>query len=439
MKKILLVSYHFPPDASIGALRPAKFAKYLPQFDWKPIILTVDDRYYPCVDESKLRDVGSVPEIYRTTLLPQLGRIYVNLKTRLQKRHLHTGLDKPHQSLTTEGTSLSFPRRLFLSLEGLPDNKRNWIAPATWMGLKIILREKVDAIFTSGPPMSCHVIGLLLKAATGRRWIADFRDPWLLHRENSLVASTAFSRAIEAWLERTTVINADRIVLTTERMRADLHQRHPAITRKTAVILNGYDPPDFNTAALSQCRSDRQHFTLTHAGTIYYHRTAEPFLVCLSYLINGGQIPRARIRVDFLGASPGVRERCRHLGIDDVVRVVDAMDYHRCIERLYGSDVLLLFAQGQPLQIPAKFYDYIAVGKPILVFAEDGATADLARELDGPIVVGPDDPGCLEAHLREMYKQFERNALGVIEGKNGAIRGELTRLELTSKLADLIN
>jgi glycosyltransferase involved in cell wall biosynthesis len=438
MKKILIVSYHFPPDASVGALRPAKFAKYLPQFCWSPIILSVRDRYYSSIDKSKLKDVASVPRIYRTSMLPHASRIYVNLKTRFQKREAHTESDNTRHRPTKGGAIFSSPKRLFLSLECLPDDKQVWIPAATSVGLKIIVQEKVNAIYTSGPPMSCHLIGLLLKTATGRRWIADFRDPWISHR-GGFVPSTAVSRAIEGWFEKKTIRNADRIVLATDRMQADLHQRYPDSVGKTTVILNGYDPPDFNDQDLARCRSDQQYFTLTHAGTIYYKRTAELFLVCLSRLIKSGQIPRTRVRVNFIGSSPRVQERCRQLEIDDVVRVVDTMDYQSCIQCLYRSDVLLLLAQEQPLQIPAKFYDYIAVRKPILVVAEDGATVDLARALGGPIVVQPDDPAYLETCLKKMYEQFERNALSVDDWNNEWIHRELTKVELTKKLVDVIN
>jgi glycosyltransferase involved in cell wall biosynthesis len=438
MKKILIVSYHFPPDASVGALRAAKFAKYLPQFCWSPIILSVRDSYYAAIDESKLKDVASVAQIYRTRMLPHLSRIYLSAKTRFQKREADTESDKTKRSPTKGSTILSFPRRLFLSLECLPDEKQVWIPAATWVGLRIIAREKVDAIFTSGPPMSCHVIGLLLKAATGRRWIADFRDPWMTHRED-FVLSTKLSKAIEGWLEKQTIIHADKVVLATDRMQADLHQRYPESIGKTTVILNGYDPRDFDDHGLAQRPSDRQYFTLTHAGSIYYKRTAEPFLVGLSRLIKSGRIPRARVRVNFIGSSPGVQERCRELEIDDVVRVAGAMDYPGCIQCLYRSDVLLLFAQDQPLQIPTKFYDYVAVKKPILVVAEEGATVDLARNVGGPIVIRPNDGAHLETRLKELYGQFERNALSSGEWNDEWIQRELTKVVLTRKLVNVIN
>jgi glycosyltransferase involved in cell wall biosynthesis len=439
MRKILIVSYHFPPDASVGGMRPAKFAKYLPQFGWEPIILTVKERYHSLTDQSKLKGLGPAPLVYRTRMLPQPGRLYLALKTRLRKATPGPASTPVAASSSTHRGVLSSIRRALGSLECLPDDKQTWIPVAVPIAAKIVRQHNVDALLTTGPPMSCHVIGLLLKAVTGCRWIADFRDPWLLNREESTPPSTAFSRAAEAWLEQKTMLNADSVVFTTDRMQAYLHQRYPFLTSKTAVIVNGYDPSDFNGGPIDACRSHRDTFTLTHTGTIYQKRSAESLLRCLSELIHAGRIPRARIRVNFVGSTPTVRERATQLDLADVVTVIDFMKYEECVDLWHRSDVLLLFAQGQPLQIPTKLYDYIAVGRPILVFAEDGATADLASRLPHATVVGPEDHERLEAKLKEMYTQFQRGVLAVKESATDGIHRELTKVELTRKLAHLLN
>src|SRR5437870_2708413 len=131
MRKILIVAYHFPPDAAVGALRPAKFAKYLPAFDWEPVILTVKEKYYPSTDEFKLHDVACVRQTYRTRMLPHVSQIYLKLKSRLHSDRVNTIVDEAPPALVTKRTISSFLRRCYLSLEGLPDDKRVWILPAT--------------------------------------------------------------------------------------------------------------------------------------------------------------------------------------------------------------------------------------------------------------------------------------------------------------------
>jgi glycosyltransferase involved in cell wall biosynthesis len=288
--------------------------------------------------------------------------------------------------------------------------------------------------------MTCHVIGLALKALTRRRWIADFRDPWLVGREPLGIPSTAFSRAAEAWLEKKTMIHADTVVFATARMQAHLQQRYPFLATKSAVILNGYDPSDFSREPIGAGRDDRDVFTLTHTGTMYQKRSADSLLSCLSELVHAGRIPRDRVRVNFVGSTPPVvRERAMQLDLADVVHIVDFMKYEECVDLLRRSHVLLLFAQGQPLQIPTKLYDYIAVGNPILVFAEDGATADLAGRLPTAIVVRPGDHERLAAQLMDAYTEFQRGTLAVTQSNSNGIYRELTKVELTQRLAYLLN
>src|SRR5262249_13734798 len=258
---------------------------------WEPIVLTVKEHYHALTDSSRLKDLGQVPYVYRTRMVPQLGRFYLALKT------LHRNATPGPAARAAVAPSsnnnrdvLSSIRRSLLSLECLPDDKQTWIPLAVPIAAKIVRQHNVDALLTTGPPMSCHVIGLLLKAITRRRWIADFRDPWVLNREESVSPSTAFSRAAQAWLEWKTMRNADSVVFTTDRMRAYLQQRYPFITTKSAVILNGYDPSDFNGGRIDACRSDRTTFTLTHTGTIYQKRSAESLLRCLSELVHAGKI-----------------------------------------------------------------------------------------------------------------------------------------------------
>jgi len=439
MRKILIISYHFPPDAAVGGVRPAKFAKYLPQFGWEPIILTVKPNYYPVTDPSKLTDLGAVPHVYRTRMLPQLGRLYMALKARGPKAATASARAPLATSSSGHRGVLASVRRALVSLECLPDEKQMWIPVAVPMAAKIVRQHKVDAFLTTGPPMTCHVIGLMLKALTGRRWIADFRDPWFVGREELGFPSTAFSRGADAWLEKKTMLNADAVVFATGRMQAHLEQSYPFLATKSAVILNGYDPSDFSRALIGAGRVDRDVFTLTHTGTMYQKRSADSLLDCLSELIHAGRIPRERVRVNFVGSTPAiVRQRAMQLGLADVVTIIDLMKYEDCVDLLRRSHVLLLFAQGQPLQIPTKLYDYIAIGNRILVFAEDGATADLAGRLSLASVVGSGNNECLKAKLNQMYTEFERGEL-VVKPSSDGIQHELTKRELTRTLAHLLN
>ena len=190
MRSVLLVSYHFPPDASVGALRPQKFVKYLPELGWTPHVLTVHERYHPALDPSRLEDVGPV-QVSRTRVLPSpwmaalgaraalfraLGRGHV-IAEKAQRNDQMTFAERDQVGSDLRGRL----RRLVLSLSRMPDDQIGWLVPGVARGFRIVKREPIDAVVTTGPPHSCHLIGLWLKRLTGRRSY----DWWLPGRRKS--------------------------------------------------------------------------------------------------------------------------------------------------------------------------------------------------------------------------------------------------------------
>lgn len=425
------MSYHFPPDAGVGASRPAKFAKYLPACGWDPIILTVKEKYYPMTDRSRAADLKDIREIYRTRMLPHPGNLYLTMKTLFRGRN-HQSNPLAHDEVRNENVRrVGSLKRLLFSLEHLPDNKQVWIPVAVLHGLRIIRARKVECVLTSSPPMSCHVIGLLLHKLSGVKWIADFRDPWVSNTGKGADSRSRFSDIVEEWLEEATLRSAAKVVTASDGMQQDFCMRYQFVEPKIETILNGYDPDDHSDVTRLGARRDHEVFTLTHAGTMYKNREATPFLVGVSNLIKSGRIPKGRIQVNFIGEPGPIRGVLRNLGLTEVVKLIDFVDYRSCLQYLYASDALLLFAQGQPLQIPGKLYDYIAVGRVIIAFTGEGATADLVKRLDCGLIIDSDDPAIIAETVAGLYRQFED---GTLVGKRADMSGELTKRVLTKKL-----
>jgi glycosyltransferase involved in cell wall biosynthesis len=233
------------------------------------------------------------------------------------------------------------------------------------------------------------------------------------------------------WLERRVLLSADRVVTTTERVAELFAAIHPSIAAKTDVIPNGYDPDDFSGADGSVER-DPAVFTLTHGGTIYAKRTAESFLQAVARLVDAGDLPRERIRLKFIGASGATASQAERLGLADVVETTEFLEYESCIQQLYASDMLLVFAQRQPLSVPSKLFEYLGLGLPILVLTDEGATADVARDLASARVVDADQPGRLETVLRECWALFQAGEL--TGGEPAAKLALLTRRSQTERL-----
>ena len=267
----------------------------------------------------------------------------------------------------------------------LPDEKKNWSIRAALAAPRLIRRRQIDWIFTSGPPFSVHLIGVVARMFTGVRWVADFRDPWIdmlpdrfVHTRSRL--SDALERRMEALVARW----ADRVVTTTERMRDAMAVRYPHLPADRFVCIpNSIDmdrlQPDHQVESLAR-------LTITYAGTLYFDRTPEPLFQAVSQLIESGRGSSDDIRIVLLGHCQRINDVetevvARRYGLQDVVQVIDRVPYPEAVRWMQRSHLLLVLApERHRLVVPAKIYDYLGTGSVVLALAEPGATADLMQE-----------------------------------------------------------
>jgi glycosyltransferase involved in cell wall biosynthesis len=227
-----------------------------------------------------------------------------------------------------------------------------------------------------------------------------------------------------AHLERRVVRTADAICLATDEAAAALAARYSAIPRaQFRVLQNGYDPADFPPLS-DQLIAGARPVRFVYTGSLYAGRDPFPFLRALSRLIADGRANRTDIRVEFIGdcaVSNGVRVQqvVTDLGLSDVVTVSPPVSYSEALRRLSEADVLLLFAQRQPEQIPAKVYEYLHLNRFVLAFT-DGATGRLMREAGAGLVVGPDDDA--EAALAEVLARRRAGTLARAAGSGDRLR-----------------
>lgn len=416
-RKILLISYHFPPSAEVGGLRIANFNRRLPRFGWAPYVLTIKDRYLQSVDPERLNDVGDA-RIYKAGQTPTLSQAYLACKRTAS--HLLGRLDVPadiaHQHrggrLKPGGGAETLSmrlRRYILSFLVLPDPQRNWILPAVIEAVRAVRREKIECILTSCPPYSAHLVGLLVKWMTGVRWwIADFRDPWMTTGAKSLSATCAASLAIERWMERAVVRNADRIVTNTDMLCEGMRKAYSETPKERFVcITNGFDREFFSSFA--HLRKERI-FTIIYAGSFYFGRTPEPVFQAVRDLLQEGAVTGQNIRIRLVGHCRSVEgqpideliERYRLL---DVVEVLEPVPYSKAIEMIRQSHLALLLAPNQPYQIPAKIYDYMGAGTRVLALAKEGATADLFRSTEFGGVFDPSDAAGIKTFIGRSFKE----------------------------------
>jgi hypothetical protein len=418
-RKVLLISYHFPPSPEVGGLRAANFAKHLPQLGWTPVILTIKDKYLKNLDTEKLNYLGPVT-IVKAGRLPKISQLYVTVKQLLnrlggRRDALATGTEprsgpsKPRER-TVESLSAKV-RRYVLSFLSLPDEERNWTWPAVIRAIREVRRGNIDCILTSSPPYSVHMVGLLVRWLTGVPWVADFRDPWMTGGSKKLYVTSRASLGIERWLEWKVVQRADLVVTNTE-MLCDAFRKSygTRLSDRFVCLTNGFDGEFFSQ--FGHIPKD-ERFTIIYAGTLYFGRTPEPVFKAVHELIRESQVNPESIRIRLVGQcgvmnGRPVEEVVRAYGLAGVVDVCEAVSYRCAIEMVKTSHLALLLAPNQPYQIPAKAYDYMGTGTRILALAESGATCDLVHSTGVGAAFRPSDvAGIKDFILRSMLSSME--------------------------------
>jgi Glycosyl transferase 4-like domain/Glycosyl transferases group 1 len=443
-RRILIIAYHFPPDAAVGALRPLKFAKYLPLYGWEPYVLTVKPSYYQSLDQSRMDEVPSQSRVFRTAMLPHPNTVYKYLKesyykvTGRKKEFSRKLLESPSEGHPNSHRMLGSTRKFLGSLLWIPpDDVLGWLPIAVLKGIRLLRAHHITHIYTTNPPHTTHLVGLAIKTICNVKWVADFRDIWLFEKP----FQTRMAERLEHWMERKVVENADAIALTTDRMADKFRQTYSAENAtKFVTIYNGYDAEDFSS--ILPAAAPRK-FTLTYIGSFYDERTPEHLLIAVAELVARQQIPADALEIQLIGNCRYVKGRSTNdmavsLGLSSVVRVIDPVPYRRALEYAVNSHLLVLLAPDQPYEIPGKAYEYLASGTDVLALTQEGATADLIRKTGGGAVVEPQDILGIKSAVLERYVKWAANRSG-IRSRPATDARMYERRELTRKLVSILD
>jgi glycosyltransferase involved in cell wall biosynthesis len=424
--KILFIAYYFPPDNGVGGLRIAKFARYLPSFDWEPVVLTVEDRYREQLDLDRIKDLGGI-RVVKTRKNPRLNDLLLflrdSIKTIFRKANNARIKDKINASIYGDGFTkntnegfLQKLKRYYISISSIPDGKRCWVIPAATRTVMELITKRYDCILSSSPPHSSHLIGLVAKKLIKVKWIADFRDPWVdfIINKTPLIRSE-LSDKIEIWLEKLVVHNADKIITTTDEHRKTVMKRFPKEPEdKFVYIPNGIDTEKF----LSSPQPERfGQFTISYTGTIGYDRTPEPLFMAINKLVSSGRIDPSEIKIRFIGNLEaelinGKTINClaKKFGLNSIVEVSGPIPFSEALHFMQRSHLLLLLAAPiQKINMPAKIYDYFGSGTKILGISRPGAAAELIRTTNCGACFDPSDIEGIADYVFSFMKRQDRD------------------------------
>jgi glycosyltransferase involved in cell wall biosynthesis len=365
MNKVLIVTYYWPPSGGAGVQRWLKFAKYLPEYGWEPIILTVDPEYaaYPATDTSLEKEVQKSTKVYRTKATDWF-RIYSSDKARIPSAGFANSIDN-----TLKEKISRFIRGNFF----IPDPRRGWNKFAFKKAIELIRELNIGVVVTTSPPHSTQLIGLRLKRKFNDiKWIADLRDPWTDIYYYEHFYPTSISRAIDSQYEKKVLKNADRILTVGPSLKSSLTLKYEGIEKKTDIITNGFDEMDFDGIKAI----DPSLFTITYVGTL---SSKYPIVGLLDALV---EIKKSHLNflLRFVGTVPENMKQIINSRIpSDSIEFVPYSIHNEAIAFMMKSSMLLLIIPENVNNrniITGKIFEYIASGKPVLCLGpEDGDAA----------------------------------------------------------------
>ena len=397
MKNVLMVTTAFPPAIGAGAVRMMKFAKYLPEFGWNPLVLTVP-AIQPANDASIDKGVG----IYRAAA-PNLGPLFAFGRRLFPRRTIKQPPKIP--DITEKEKAFLGRSQLLSSWLLVPDQLIMWVPFAVGLGLKIARQHKVEAIVSSSPVQSCHLVAWTLSKLLRCAYVADFRDPWVTNP--FFVYPTRLHRGINTMLERLVMSHASRVVTVSEVWRDELVARYPTLDAdKFRLIPNGFDPDDFVDSPSLSIPDRDGPIRIVHSGILFYEgKDPFPFLQAVKSL--AGEQGLKDVEIHFVGVPVDKLEPViQDMGLGHIVKLTERLPYKKSLEYVRTADILLLISGPGRGVLTAKVFEYLAAFKPILAITPPaGALADLLSHTNVAEIVEPDSPRSIARGLTKLIEQ----------------------------------
>ncbi|MEI6059581.1 MAG: glycosyltransferase family 4 protein [Bacteroidota bacterium] len=428
LRKVLIITYYWPPSGGAGVQRWLKFSKYLHEFGWDPIIYTPENPEAPAQDFSLLHEIPRGIEVIKTPIWEPY-EFYKKLVGMKKGEKVNAGfLNEKKKPGLAEGFSTWIRGNFFI-----PDARKFWIKPSVKFLVKYLKNNPVDAIVSTGPPHSMHLIALGVKNKCDIPWLADFRDPWtqidFYHQLHlSSIADNKHKR-----LEKAVLKTADSVVTVSKNWSKDLAALYP---RKIEVVTNGFDAADFNTHSVDL----DTRFTLTHVGSLNKDRNPNFLWATLKEICSENEFFNTDLELKFIGKTDiAVFDQLEKKGLIEKATKVDYMPHKEVIAEASRSQVLMLLINNTPNMagiIPGKIFEYLASNRPVLCIAPpDGDSANIIKESGAGYVVDFGDSETLKKVILELYSKYKQGNLLI---NTGSI-SQFSRRSLTGSIAELLN
>jgi glycosyltransferase involved in cell wall biosynthesis len=424
-KRVLIITYYWPPAGGSGVQRHLKFVKYLRLFGWEPIVFTVANGEYPELDSSLIEEIPPDTLTLKSwTLEPYLlFKALTKNRQQVDANLFHSGAKKG-----VVGRGLFWIRSNIF----IPDARILWAIPSFFKLSAFLQKEKVHAIISTGPPHTAHIIGRLISRRFNIPWLVDFRDPWTKIDYFDKLNLSNISRGIHERLERNILRSADCVVTVSPYHANELSK---ISNSKVNVITNGFDEEDFSTLF----NADDKRFSIVHTGMLSESRNHDVFWNTIAELaLENGQFHDA-LEIRLYGKTDAAVRQSIPAVLANKVFIYEYTNHTAIPAILRKAQVLYLPIHNCAVDIgflPGKLFEYLAVRRPILSIGPlSGDTASLLRGLKAGETVSYDQKVELKKYLLDRFHAFQQE-LPYITNAN---LDQFTRRKLTERLADLLN
>lgn len=399
VRRLLVITYHFPPDGAIGGQRWAGLSKYLARLGWEVHVITASaaspQEATPGVHRHVRRRRRTLDDAYKAAA----GRFRQPSNSDRQFAPGNPGRSRSFSLLSPVGAV----RRILSSSMYLPDQGRGWVGRATSAARALLRERKFDVVITSGPPHSVHFAGLLATLGQDAQFWIDMRDPWSLTFDTSAPDDWIVhaERFLMRQLEGLVLPRAARVIVTTREFESALRLAEPGLD--VVCFPNGIDPeqvPPRDGSAVEQG-------SIAYVGTLYAGRNLSSVCAAMRRLLSDRPEAAATLRLNVAGPmeSPHRRQLQDDIaaaGLTSVVKIHGLLPRVKALELLSRSHLALVLAQDQPMCVPAKLYESVGLGVPALVIAEEtSAAAGEARRIGAMTMDGANVEG-LQSLLNDL-------------------------------------
>ncbi|KAF0150788.1 MAG: glycosyl transferase group 1 [Ignavibacteria bacterium] len=403
MKKVLIITYYWPPSGGIAVHRCLKFAKYLRQFGWEPVIHTATGAEYPVLDDGNFKDVPLNVEVIKTKIWEpfNLFKLFTGKRKEERIHNVFLEEDKPTLAHTI---GIWIRGNIFI-----PDARKFWINPSVNHLTKYLKDNPVDVLFTNGPPQTNHMIAYGVKKKFNIPWLADFQDPWTQVDYFPQLMLNPISLKIHKAMEQRVFKNADKVTICSNTWKYDLESIG---AKDVGVIVWGYDEDDFKNINVELSPK----FTLSHYGSLGPDRNPKTLWKALSILTNENNGFAEDLEIELAGfIGHSILDEMESRGLKKNLVLFNHLTREETLERMHRSQVLLLILNDMPNvngRLPGKLFEYLASRRPTLVIGpEESDASKIVNSVNAGCTCNFNDLAKTIETVRELYQKFKEGKL----------------------------